>query len=329
MARSLPLLAFPCALWALWACSPLPRESALPKGDFYPPALVSVQAEDGQGLVLGFDEEVRSLEGTYVLEDAQGRSIPGLGAEAQGRDLALSLGIVQVPGAAYRLAGEVEDLRGNRCRFVLEFTGFNSRPPALALSEIRPQKNSSTKAPHRDYIELVALSGGNLGGVELSWLSSTKVLAYRFPAAEVSKGDMVLLHLAPESRPEEVDETGTDLALSGGIDAGPGYRDFWTALGGLSDASGAVLLRQRPAGKALDGLFYADEAKAGPLPEGRLRDLVLALGREGVWKIGEGGPAYGEALSWKPSASKSLLRLAGGGWTVSATGAESPGLPNP
>ncbi len=326
MARFFPLLAF---LPALWACSPLPREAVLPKGDFYPPALVSVRAEDGQSLVLGFDEEVQSLEGTYVLEDAQGRTIPGLGAAAQGKDLALSLGIVEVPGAAYRLAGEVEDLRGNRCRFVLEFTGFNSRPPALALSEVRPQKNSSTKTPHRDYIELAALSGGNLGGVELSWLSSTKILSYRFPAAELSSGDIVLLHLAPEARPEELDETGADLGLSGGIDAGPGYRDFWTALGPLSDASGAILLRQRPAGKALDGLFYADEAKAGPLTEGKLKELVLILGREGVWKLGEGGPDYGEALGWKPSASKSLVRQAGGGWTVSAAGAESPGLVNP
>lgn len=326
MALFLLLLAF---LPALWACSPLPREAILPKGDFYPPALISVRAEDGQGLILGFDEEVRSLEGSYVLEDAQGKTIPGLGAEALGQDLVLSLGVVQVPGAAYRLAGVVEDLRGNRCRFVLEFTGFNSRPPALALSEVRPQKNSSTKTPHRDYIELAVLSGGNLGGVELSWLSSTRIPSYRFPAAEVGAGDVVLLHLAPEARPEEIDETGADQGLSGGIDSGPGHRDFWTALGPLSDASGAVLLRQRPAGKALDGLFYADEAKAGPLPEGKLKDLALILGREGVWKLGEGGPDYSEALGWKPSASKSLVRQARGIWTVSAAGAESPGLPNP
>lgn len=312
-------------LVALGACSPLPKESIPLTGDFSPPALLSMKVQDGSCLALSFDEDIKALAGSYALEPARGETE----ARAEGKELTLHFGTGTELGQAYRLAGEVEDLRGNTSRFVLEFTGYNARPPALRLNEVRTQKNSSTKTPHRDYVEIEVLEGGNLGGVELSWISSTKLLSWRFPAAEVEKGGIVLLHLAPEAKASEVDETGSDLGLSGGMDALPAARDFWIGLGPLPDASGAIVLRERPAGRALDGLFYSDEAKEGPLPEGRLRDLVSILGTEGILKLGGEQAGWEDGFRWKPSASRSMVRKAEGSWELCASGAESPGLPNP
>jgi hypothetical protein len=320
------------SLSLLAACAPVPPAELLPEPDLSPPALLSASPRDSRGFVLAFDEEVSPVASSFGLEPSKaGKPLPG----AAGRELELTFPEEQVPGLDYELAGEVKDSHGNRTRFVLSFVGFNARPPSLRLSEIQTGKNSSSRNPHRDFVELHALSAGNLGGVELAWTSTAKAFTYRFPPAEVQEGDFVVLHLAPEGLPNELDETGNDAAASGGIDSSPTGRDFWSKAGGLPDATGIVCLRSRPGGSMLDALLYAEEGKTGAIPEGKLAAAAAEAVKSEAWAQSGESLCYEDSFAWKPSSSRSICRSAAvgdpgkGEWYVSGSGMQSPGARNP
>jgi hypothetical protein len=318
---------------ALAACKPVaPGGSGgiLPSADFQPPSLVEAGPVDARSFVVRFDEDIAPVAGSFGLEPSSDAPSPS----AEGRELRLAFADEALPGGDYHLAGEVEDARGNRTRFVLDFVGYNAHPARLAISELQAQKNSSTKAPHRDFVEFQVLEAGNLGGLELSWASGTKLMSCRLPAAEAVAGDYVVLHLAPEGIPAEVDETGSDLSASGGVDSSPEGRDLWSAAGGLPDESAALALRSRPGGALQDALFYSSLSKTGPLPDGKLADLVKAIADGGGWVLA-GEPAWEDGFRWSPSAARSIVRNEGADtgsaadFHVSASGAQSPGLRNP
>lgn len=316
-----------CALFA--ACVPDPAAQILPPSDLKPPLVLEAGPEGSRSFVLRFDEEVRPVEGSFGLEPGPRAAK----ASAEGSILRLELDEDLEPGADYAMSGEAEDGAGNATRFVFRFTGWNGHPARLGLFEAQTAKNSSASHPHRDYLELKVLESGNAGGVELSWASSAKLCTYRFPGVEVRKGERIVLHLAPEGLPEEKDERGSDLSASGGIDATPDGRDFWCSVGGLPDGSGAVALRTRPGDPPIDGLFYADKTRSGPLSDDKLSALVSTLGE--AWPIAGAAPAWEDAFAWKPSSARSLCRLEESGteagapsWYLSASSAQSPGSAN-
>lgn len=334
LALSLPLAIL--ALSLAVACSPVAQAGAgpaLPESDYRPPTLLEAGPVDGHSFSVLFDEEMTAVPGSFGLEPAAGE----LGTSAKGNELTVTFAGGTSPGRDYDLAGEVEDAQGNRCRFVLSFAGYNARPAVLRITEVQPQKNSSVKAPHRDYVEFLALEAGNLGGLEVSWANSTKRMVYRFPAAEVAAGDYVVLHLAPEGTavtgPPEADETGGDLALSGGVDATAAGRDFWSGAGGLPDENGALSLLTRPGGPSQDALFYAADDKAGAVAEGRLLDLLGELRAGAAWTFAATGAAWEDAFRWHPSAARSIMRTAAedsqgaSDWLLGEPGAQSPGGP--
>lgn len=299
----------------------------LPDSDLRPPALIEAGPTCPRRFLLRFDEAVSPIAGSFAVEPGDSGPLAAASADSE---LSLDFPADMRPGLDYRVAGEVEDERGNSTRFALSFVGWNERPPRLGLSELQTGKNSSTTAPHRDYVELECGAGGNLGGVEVVWASSVKAFRYRFPAAEVEAGDFVVLHLAPMGLPEERDETGVALDLSGGVDATAGGRDFWSQAGGLPDENGALAVYDRPGGKIVSAFFYADEAKAGELGSSKLGSLLEEIASSGAWPIAGGAPAWEDAFGWKPSASRSLCLGAGGGpWYVSTSGGQSPGAANP
>jgi hypothetical protein len=294
------------------------------------------------GFRLRFDEEVLPVEGSFALapEGEAGAMDEGLAGgiaiipeSGGGAELRLDFGRELGPGEAYALAGEAQDRRGNRSRFLLRFRGWNANPALLRLSEVETQKNSSTLRPHRDFVELEVLKAGNLGGIELSWASSLRVAAYSFPAAEVGAGEFIVLHLAPEGGAGELDERGSELGLSGGVDASASGRDFWSAAGPLPDENGLVILRDAPGGEPRDALFYADSERRGELGTDKLGTLVTALMEGGAWPRAGSGAQWEDAFRWNPGSSRSLCRGEGPAgpeaWRLSAASAQSPGLPNP
>jgi hypothetical protein len=328
--RRAPALLAPLALFA--ACLPAPIPTTPPAFDLKPPSLVEAGPTGLRSFVLRFDEEVRPVEGSFEIEPGESGEAPT--ATAEGGDLKLELGADQVAGKDYKLLGEVVDGGGNGSRFLLSFAGFNAHPARLRISEVLTAKNSSQKNPHRDFVEFEVLAAGNLGGLEFSASSSTKTVTWTFPGAEVSAGELIVLHCSPEGSAAERDEAGTDLEGSGGIDASAA-RDFWSKAGPLPDATGVLVLSESPGGKPMDGLLYADSAKEGPVGEGRIEGLVQGLVDFGLWAT-VAAPAWEDAFRWKPSSSRSIVRAGfgkepggepgGTEWTLSATGGQTPGF---
>lgn len=318
-------LMFGLLSWIVAGCAPPGIESVV-LGDIRPPIVRSAQLENAREFVLEFDEPVQVREGSFCAE-------PG--------DLVVSAGSAEAkvnicfqpqpaPGEAVTLAGSVQDLSGNTTRVQVQFKGYNDRPAALVLSEVQTAKNTSKKAPHRDYAEFYVKGAGNLGGMFVQWASSAKTMRYDFPACEVGEGEVIVLHLAPEGISGEKNESGNDLGLSGGIDATPGGRDFWSDAGGLPDASGAISVYEREGDTPVDGLFYAESSKSGTLESSKLVALVQELADAGLWHL-DSPPKWENALLWKPSTARPLLRASvsafgADAWSVGESGGQSPGL---
>jgi len=314
-------------LLCLAACVPDPGTVSPAVFDLKPPMVLEAGPVDEKSFVLRFDEDIAPVEGSFALS-------PGMApwASAEGEELRLDLGEAQEAGRDYVISGEVRDERGNGSRFLLNFSGFNGHPAKLRISEVQTSKNSSLSRPHRDFVEFEVLEAGNLGGMEFTATSSTKTTTWRFPGAAVARGEVVVLHCAPEGIPEERNETGGDLGLSGGIDA-TGGRDFWSKAGALPDSSGVLAIAEAPEGRPMDGVFYADGSKTGALGDARLGTVVENLIEFGLWECA-GVPAWEDAFVWKPSSSRSILRRGAsepgaGEWTVSATSGQSPGRVDP
>ena len=320
-------LLFAAAILTVTGCSQESSAAVYPTADFRPPGLVAAGPSDSRSVLVRFDEAVTPVPDSFSCEPRS-----ALTCRTEDKDLIVSFDIAQSPGADYALAGEVDDLRGNRARFLLRFVGWNDRAPRLRLSEVQTGKNSSKSNPHRDYIEFEALADGNAGGEEVSWTSTVKTSTYRFPGIELRKGDFIVLHLAPEGVDAERDELGGDLSISGGVDASATGRDLWCATAPLPDESGAVSLSLRPGSLPYEGFFYSDDAKSGVLSDDRLAAMLSSLSKAGVWPVAGAKAVWEDGYRWNSSPAKSLCRSgtpAGpASWYVTASGGQSPGEPN-
>lgn len=315
------------AMWVVTGCSPPAIESAV-LGDIRPPVAKGARLESGKEFVLEFDEPVKVPGDSFSAEPKR------LVAHAESSD-----NVVKVlfepqpsPGEVVALAGTVQDMCGNSTRVQVQFKGYNDRPAGLVITEIQTAKNTSKKAPHRDYIEFLVKKAGNLGGMYVQWASSAKTMRFDFPACEVRAGEVIVLHLAPEGVAEEKNETGSDLGLSGGIDATAQSRDFWSDAGGLPDASGVIILHEREGALPVDGIFYADSSKSGTLESAKLIALVRELADAGLWNL-DVPPLWENALFWKPSTSRPLVRTfkssyGASAWGIGESGSQSPGIAN-
>ncbi len=330
--RRLIPLAVASAFLFLHSCGQKPGPGLIPESDLTPPLVVSAAPEGESTFSLTFSEDIIPVADSFFLEPGPKKAE----AKAFGRELDLDFGEPFHPGEEYRVAGEVEDRRGNSTRFVFSFTGWNARPARMLLSEVQTGKTSSKASPHRDYVELRVLGAGNLGGMEIAWSSSVKTCRYVFPGVEVASGDYIVLHLAPEGIAEEKDEKGSDLALSGGIDAKPEARDFWCSDGALPDENGAIRLSERPGGEIMDMLVYAAEDKSGPMKEDKLSAFVKE--GSGSWKVAD-PPVWEDAFRRKFSPTRSIARklwpetgapasMDRDFWYLCDSGCQSPGSDN-
>jgi hypothetical protein len=319
--ESLPALFLGFAL--AWSCSPDSAEILMPAGDIKPPVILEAGQKAPGSFEILFDENVLALEGSFGFSPATSSATP----QVQGKRLAVTIVPAVEAGLQCFLSGEVEDESGNSVRFVFEFTGYNAHPAKLRLDEVQTGKNSSTSNAHRDYMEFLVESPGGLGGMQVRWASSTKVMDYSFPPCTVGAGEYIVLHCAPEGIAAEVDEQGSNLSLSGGVDASPGGRDFWTSSGGLPDETGVIVLKEREESSAVDGLFYAAEDKSGEIETGKIGVELGSLAAAGIWPCSPTA-RWEDALLWKSSPARPLLRAQEGekrGWGVGETGSQSPG----
>jgi hypothetical protein len=123
----------------------------------------------------------------------------------------------------------VEDEHRNTLNVLVPFRARNNRVPQLVINELRTEYSSATRtAPARvESVEFLAKSSGNLGALRLFVAGhSLTQPVFEFPPAEIKEGEYIVLHLRTMLE-GSVDETGDNLALSGGPEALPDARDFW------------------------------------------------------------------------------------------------------
>ncbi len=337
---SFALAAAISSLLALVACSCLPElvAGAFEPGDLDPPGLVSWDVVEGGALVLRFDEPVGAAATDFAFDP--GRAVASVRTDDGARIVTVLPDGSFEPGVACSIAGSVSDASGNTVRFVLPFTGWNPRVPALVLNELLTEASTT----HKDALELLVLSDGNLAGLAVgSGKLSDPAFSWRLPAAEVRAGDFVSLHLKLSGTGVESDELGDDLALSGGLDAESTARDLWYPYddGALPGSNGVAWLRSSPTGPVLDAVFWCERTSASDtnydgFGTAALRDAVAELWLAGAWAIAGTAPAPEDgAWSAAVTATRTLARWkdradADGreDWYVVATSGESLGLPN-
>lgn len=259
-------------------------------GNYKVPQLVEVSVVDGKHILLGFSDHIRIdklivspfLEGisdSYDVSETCDLS-PSL-ASAAGKYGTIECSAVckedsntvqiilenetQV-GKKYEIYGEVRDKTGNTLTFCVPFTGFNSRIPAIIMTEIHPamagiQKTEDAGGTRRlEYVECLALEDGNLAGLEFCSGYAGESKAYVFPPVEVKKNEIFVLHLRTWGE-GCISEEAENLNLAFSRYCGP-YRDLWNpgTSKPVNEKNDVLVIREITSGKLVDAFMYSDSS---------------------------------------------------------------------
>ena len=166
-------------------------------------------------------------------------------------------------GQAYEIYGVVEDKTGNTLSFCVPFTGYNSRLPNVVITELLVKYGTGTikkETVYRcEFVELLALTDGNLAGLEIVSGSDGEKKKYQIPPVEVKAGEVVVVHL--RSVGEGCITETENLNESTGQHSAKNCRDIWSSNEGscLNDKSDVVILRNGPDGAIMDAFMYAED----------------------------------------------------------------------
>jgi len=323
-----PAIIFLAVLTACSSCDMDPEVVSIWGGDLSVPKLLGVETESPTTLLASFSAPVTILDSSVVVPDSGADSSRSARWECGGGENCVRFTLNEKLGIGTHavLAAMVADSKGNSLSFSVPVTAFNDHVPKLRINEVR----MAYSKPKVEYVELYALSDGNLSGVEISCAMDTADPAYEFPAAEVRAGDYIVYHLRSV---EEglVDETGA-LDASAGTDARPFARDFWNTLSKSPlKPTNVILVRARKGGKILDALLCAETGVAD-WPDA-LRSAVDEAVASGAWK--PGSSIQDATVSSGSTATRTIGRNAlsddtdtAADWSICATGKCSPGAVN-
>jgi hypothetical protein len=307
-------------------------------GDFTGPELQSFAPSGADELRLRFSEGI-ILEGAFVTQEDTGiLTAQTTWEETENpQEVVLKLTAPTELGKKYRLSGVAADSSGNSLDFSIVFSGYNNSVPRLVLSEVR----SEYSKPKAEYIELYALTAGNLAGVTLYSAVDGIDCLYEFPSAWVQAEEYIVVHYRNTGTDTDktVDETGATLSASASSESTPG-RDFWVpndkARLGKTDV---ILLRERAGGALLDALLYAESTK----PSWKTDDLRKAAQEaydQALWPDGfdPADTVQSDGMTATRTISRQNIPALTGGditslvgkqaWLLTATSTASPGKPN-
>lgn len=315
------------------SCGQLPDVPGMVEGDWEPPVFVTMRVSGRAEIVLVFDEPVELID--FTGHSALQR-IPT--TQALSRELALRFAQDLSAGGQYWLDVTVADEHGNRSTVHTPFYGLNERVPHILINEFVCEGSGNNP----DWVELIVVSDGNLGGVTLaegspSFWESRKI----FPEVEVVAGDYVLVHFKPQAIPQEIDET-VDKAASGGLNNSANAWDFWVAGGdGIPNTTGALTLLSSPEGAVIDAVLYssrrydATHQRRGFGTQGQL-EVFEEISELGAWVIQGTVVIPEDGIDPTDStATRSLSRSSTGGdtdspsdWHIVPTAGATPGFVN-
>lgn len=212
-------------------------------------------------------------------------------------------------GTPFIVCGSVSDEKHSVLDFALPFTGSNTQPAKLRITEIRPLYGSKPKS---EFIEFVVLQSGNLAGITITNVGDKKNPHYQFPPAEVSRGEVVVYHW--RSVEKNIRDEQSVRTISGGTQACPAARDFWGPYKSLPKRNAnVILIKTELHGDIQDAILYCttkELSKRGATPtwnDASLAQDAKAAVSSGAW---QGDASLKSALVAPITASKSLVRNA-------------------
>lgn len=166
-------------------------------------------------------------------------------------------------GQAYEIYGAVEDKTGNTLSFCVPFTGYNSHLPKVLMTELLVKYGTGTikkETVYRcEFVELLALTDGNLAGLEIVSGSDGEKKKYQIPPVEVKAGEVIVVHLRSvgEGCITETDNLNESTAQH----SAKNCRDIWSSNESacLNDKTDVVILRNGPDGAIMDAFMYAED----------------------------------------------------------------------
>lgn len=251
-------------------------------GDFNPPILNSFSVIDSKTLKLCFSEKVTLSENIIkkVNEDIIQNEISidnekdfndKINTQIEycedSNDINIFLNDETLIGEKYLLYATVEDHIGNTLSFSIKFTGYNSHVPKIIMTEIKTISDTSQNKFEKEnnyfrneFVEFLALTDGNLSGLEIVSANDGEEKKYTFPPINVKKGEIFVVHL--RNRGDGcVSELENDLNLSSTTYTSLEIRDLWsdnteTVFGNKTDI---ILLKNSANNEILDGIMYKDK----------------------------------------------------------------------
>jgi hypothetical protein len=236
----------------------------------------------------------------------------------------------------------VEDSGMNTLNVIVPFRTRNDRMPRLLFNELRTEYTK----PKAEFVEFLSQGSGNLGGMRLFIAGhSLTTPVYEFSPTEVKAGEYIVLHLRTVEE-DCLDETGADLALSGGTEAQNDARDFW--LSGnkkLLHKTDALWLVDQD-NKIIDAILLTEKTDARWSSD-KVAEAASLFGREKAW-LPSNGQASGSLLpaEWSPGPPDAVIAAGTTGtrticrdenispkpcaanWYITATSSATPGAQN-
>ena len=256
------------------------------EGDFFLPQVDSIQVCDSNRISMDFSKGVTIERAGICSEDGTEESVSVESQDGE-RRVDFVMENRMVIGRKYVIDAVAVDEKGNSLTVSADFLGYNDRVPCLALSEIRIKNKS--KSDRSEFVELYALTSGNLSGLELVCASDGESKKYSFPPVEVSKGEYVVVHMRNGSDGCR-DETDGRLNAASTSDSSPLARDFFAdnaSEGRFGTGADVIALRNGASGKIMDAFVYADPGKLKAWTS-QLESLASQVQRDGAWLDSDG-----------------------------------------
>ena len=255
-------------------------------GDFCPPVLKNVNVINEKSVSVEFSKSVQLITSVVspVLQEipenlncelnvkiaaASGKfgSIDSVAVpSADNKILTFNLESETVTGNNYEILGLVKDSAGNSLTFSVPFTGYNSKIPDIIFTEIHTglsSQNSEEKTKNirrSEYIRFMALSDGNLAGLELCSGVYGEAKKYVFPAVEVHKGEVFVFH--PRSALDGcISEEGEELNLAFAPFCDDSVRDLWGSATSrtIGEKTDILVIKNAVSEKIIDAVMYCEQ----------------------------------------------------------------------
>lgn len=235
-------------------------------GDYDFPKLESFCVEDEHNLKLTFSESVQLV--SQVVSSENNSSLESVISYDESKQIVnVELVDEMEIGLSYELLGTVKDDFGNSLTFALPFLGYNNQIPKIIITEIQTESVSSRNKMEKEldtyrneYVEFLALSDGNLCGLELCSAYDGEERRFIFPNVKVSKGEIFVVHLRNRGN-GCISETEDNLSSAFSSYTSSEIRDLWTedtqtALGNKTDV---IVLRNSANKEILDCFIYKED----------------------------------------------------------------------